>query len=299
MARTGPPSSFVAALLVAGGGAMAAGPVPRATTHPVRVMSLNECTDQLVLALLPTARIASISYLSRDPDTSQMAGRAARVRVNHGLSEEVLRQRPDLVIAGTYTTTGTRAMLGRLGWPLLEIGPADTIAAIRETTRRVARAVDAVDRGEALLARMDRQLAELRDRPGPRIRVAAWDGAGFSAARGTLYDTVLGLAGADNIAADPAVARAGPPDTELLLAAAPDLIVQGGLTDRASLRADTAYHPVVRRYWGGQRTLVVRPADYLCGTPFVGDAALRLRADLRARLAVARTPLPFAPGASR
>jgi iron complex transport system substrate-binding protein len=284
----------VVASSLSGARAMAGDAVPKPTAHPMHVMSMNECTDQIVLALLPPERIASVTYLSTDPETSQLPAHARRVGVNHGLSEEVLRQQPDLVLAGTYTTVGTRAMLKRLGWPLVEIGATDTIDQIREATRQIAKAVGETARGEALLARMDRQVADLRAHPGPRIRVAAWDAAGFSASRGTLYDTVLTLSGADNVTADSALARRGAPDTERLLATAPDLIVQGGMTERNNLRNEAAYHPVVRRYWGQDRTLVIRPAYYLCGTPFVGDAALRLRGELRAKAALVRTPLPFA-----
>ncbi len=268
--------------------AAAGNAVPRPITHPLRVMSLSACTDQLVLALVPPARITSVTWLARDPSLSLMTAAAARVGVNHGLAEEVLRDRPDLVVAGTFTSAATRAMLRRLGWPMIEVGPADDIAAIRATTRQVARAVDAAGQGEALLARMDRQLAQLARRPAPLVRVAAWDGGGFGAARGTLFDALLTMVGATNVAADTRAA----PDTEALLAAAPPLLVRGGGSDH-DLRATAAQHPLVRRWWAG-RTVVVPQAAHLCGTPFVADAALRLRADLRAATAAARAPLPFA-----
>lgn len=228
-----------------------------------------------------------------------MAAAARGVAINHGLAEEVLRAQPDLVIAGTYTTPATRALLKRLGWPMLEVGPADTIAQIRATTRQVAQAVGEVARAEQLLARMDAQLAELARHPGPPLRVAAWDGAGFTAGPGSLYDTVLRLAGVVNVAADPRLTKSGAPDTELLLAAAPALLMRGGPLgergdDRNGLRADIAGNPLVRRFWGKDRTVAIDQAFYVCGTPFIADEALRLRARLQAAAAAARTPLPFA-----
>lgn len=259
----------------------------------MRVMSISECTDQIVLALLPPSRITSVTWLSRDPRTSQMAAAARRVAANRGSAEEVLRDRPDLVVAGTFTTPATRQMLKTLRWPMIEIGPADTIQRIRDTTRQIARAVGEPAAAETLLARMDRQIADLARNPGPPLRVAAWDGGGFSAARGTLYDTVLTMAGAINIAADPAVARSGVPDTELLLAAAPALLVRGGgRDDRDAVRADVAQSPLVRRFWGKDRSVAIRPAAYLCGTPFVAAEALRLRRELRAAAGAARSALP-------
>ena len=93
-----------------------------ARARPLRVMSISDCGDQLVLALLPPSQIASVTWLARDPSASIMAREAMRVPVNHGAAEEVLRDRPDLVIAGTYTTPVARALLKRLHVPMLELG---------------------------------------------------------------------------------------------------------------------------------------------------------------------------------
>jgi len=239
-------------------------------------MSINQCADQLVLALLPPARIASVSWLSRDPATSAMANAAAKVPVNHGSAEEVLRARPGLVIAGIYTTPATRALVRRLGLPMLEIGAADDFPAIRAQIRQVARAVGAVPRGEALVAHLDAGVARLAASPGPRVRVAAWDSAGFAARPGSLYATLLAAAGADNVGA-----RAGSaPDVETLLRLNPALLVRGGQGARETPRGDRD-HPVVRRRWAG-RTVVVPPTATMCGTQLSADAALALRAQLRA-----------------
>lgn len=255
-------------------GLVAAAP---AAADPVRVMSINQCADQLVLALLPPGRIASVSWLSRDPAMSQMAAAASRVPVNYGSAEEVLRERPGLVIAGVYTTPATRALVRKLGLPMLELGSADSFAAIRSQIRQVATAVGAEARGEALVAHLDAGITALAATPGPPVRVAAWDSAGFAAARGSLYDTVLGAAGARNVAAEPGV---GSPDVETLLALAPALLVRGGRAERDTPRGDRD-HPLIRRLWSG-RTVIVPATATMCGTPYTADAALKLRADLNA-----------------
>jgi iron complex transport system substrate-binding protein len=269
--------------------------IPHATAKPLRVMSMNQCTDQLVLALLPPERIASVTWLSRNPDGSLMAAEAQRVGINHGLSEEVVRQQPDLVVAGSFTTPATRGLLQRLGYPMIEVDHAESFDDIRRITRQVAQAVGEPARGEALIARMDRRLAELARAPGPRLRVAAWDGAGFNASKASLYNAVLEAAGAVNVANEPPASTYGRPDVEVLLQTAPTLLVMGaGLGREPGLRDNVERHRIVRRYWDGPRTLTIRQAYYICGTPLVADAALRLRGELRAAAARVRTPLPFA-----
>jgi iron complex transport system substrate-binding protein len=265
----------------------------RAEARPLRVMSLNECSDQLVLALLPPERIASVTWLSRDPSGSVMARAAARTLINRGSAEEVLRDHPDLVIAGAYTTPATRALLQRLHYPLLVLGPSDSFEDIRRTTRQVAAAVGETARGEALIAHMDAALRQLSSTSAPPLRVAAWDGAGFSAQPGSLYDSVLKAAGARNVANEAGVLASGAPDVETLLATAPALLVRGTPgVERPGRRTDVANNPIVRRIWGG-RTVIVPQYDYICGTPFSADAALALRDQMHAMQARAKTPLSF------
>lgn len=263
--------------------------------RPMRVMSMNQCADQLVLALLPPARIASVTWLSRDPSGSLMAAQAMKVGMNHGLAEEVVRQHPDLVIAGSYTTPATRALLTRIGYPMITVENTDSFEQVRTMTRQVAKAVGERERGEMLIARMDRQLADLARNPGPPIRVAAWDGAGFNASKGSLYNAVLEAAGAINVANDPPASGYGMPDTEVLLAASPTLLVKGASTfEEPGLRDNVTRHPLIRRYWDGARTIMIRQAYYICGTPMVAEAAISLRRELRQAAAAIRQPLPFA-----
>jgi iron complex transport system substrate-binding protein len=261
---------------------------------PVRVMSLNQCADQIVLALLPPARITSVTWLSRDPESSVMAKAAMRVGINHGEAEEVVQQKPDLVVAGAFTTPATRAMLTKLGYPMIEVVEPNNFADIRTVTRQIARAVGEPARGEALIAHMDAGLDALAREPVRPVRVAAWDGAGFSAEKGSLYDAVLGAAGAINVANVPPASSYDEPDTEVLLAAAPELLLQGEPGSRKpGLRDDVARHPLVRRYWAN-RMVRVSPAAYFCGTPFIADTTRRLRENIQRAAARPYPPLPFA-----
>ncbi|MFC6621814.1 ABC transporter substrate-binding protein [Novosphingobium panipatense] len=288
---------LLAALPVSVGSAERAGSSASHRPRPLRVMSMNQCADQLVLALLPPERIASVTWLSRDPDGSLMHREAQKVAINHGLSEEVVQQQPDLVVAGAFTTPATRMLLRRLGYPMIEVAHADSFDEIRTITRQVAAAVGEEARGEALIARMDHQLSQLARQSGPAIQVAAWDGAGFNASEGSLYNAVLEAAGAVNVANRPPASTYGRPDVEVLLAAAPTLLVKGaGTGRRAGLQDNVERHRLVQRYWDGARTLTVRQSYYVCGTPFVADAISGLRGELQAAARQVQAPLPFAAG---
>jgi iron complex transport system substrate-binding protein len=281
-------SFFAVALL--GGCRAAAAP---ADPQPARVMSISLCTDQLVLALLPPERIASVTFLARTAAAPRTARAAMRVAVNHQTAEEVVRQKPDLVVAGAFTAPATVALLERLGIPLLELPQANDFPAIRASTRELGRRLGVAMRAEALLAEMDRALAAAAASPLPGPpRVAAWDGSGNVPGRGTLYDAVLTAAGARNVGREPGV-RPGAFHVEALLAAAPDILLHGPATGMRSRSEQLVGHRLVRRYWAG-RQIVVPQDEFVCGSPYTGAAALRLNRAIRALLARKPAPLPFA-----
>jgi len=248
---------------------------------PQRVMSLSLCTDALLLDLLPPERITSVTYLSHESTDPALAAEAARVGVNYGSAEEVLAENPDLVLAGTYSTPETRALLTRLGTPMLVVPPDNDFAAIRATVRNVARAVGAERRAELLLAHMDATLAALaRNRPPRRIRVAAWGGDGYVPGRDTLFAALLAAAGGVNIAAPPGD-RSGFFDIEQLLMARPDVLAYASDEPAPALVTETADHPVLLRLYVHRR-ITYRGLFADCGLPESVDAAVALQRQLLA-----------------
>jgi iron complex transport system substrate-binding protein len=254
---------------------------PAAVARPQRIMSLNLCTDELLLDLVPRERIASVSYLSRLPIYSYMWLAAARVPVNHGLAEDALGENPDLILAGTYTGTAAKSLLKKIGMPLVEIPPANSFADIRAVTRMVAHAVGEDARGEALIARMDTTLRALaQTKPKFAIRVAAWDGGGSVPGRGTLFDTILTAAGGLNIASSTSGEEESHFGIERLLFARPDVLLYGAEAYAApALRTDADQHPILLRAFGARR-ITYPEVRYSCGVPESADAAKALRAGL-------------------
>ncbi|HEY4264187.1 MAG TPA: ABC transporter substrate-binding protein [Micropepsaceae bacterium] len=248
---------------------------------PQRVMSLNLCTDQLVLQLLPPERISSVTYISRIPGYSFLTAQARAVPVNDATAEEVLRDHPDLVIAGSTSTTPIRALLRKTGIPLLEVPAADNFEEIRNVTRLVAHAVGEDAAGETLIAHMDRTLGALAASAPTKIVVAGWNGAGDVPAKGTLFDAILTAAGGVNVVAGInahiVYGQYTGFDLEQLVAMRPDLLAYGrsraGALDLAN---QTLQHRIVRKLYAG-RQITYPETLYNCGLPQSADAARDLR----------------------
>jgi iron complex transport system substrate-binding protein len=260
-------------LLLCVGQAMAA---PPPTNRPERIMSLTVCTDELLMDLAPPSRIDSISYLSREKAALKLWPEAARLPVNHNSAEEILTERPDLVLTLVYASTDMRGLLEKSGIRFLEVPQAGNFDQIRAVTRMVGDAIGEHERAEQLIARMDATLRELATgKPKQTIRVAGWGGGGFVPGGDTLFNAVLDEAGGRNIAR-----RDSYYDVESLIAAKPDILAfADDYIDTPSLRRDQDDHPLLMRLFANRR--VVYPAAYFgCGTPESAGAALKLRGQL-------------------
>jgi iron complex transport system substrate-binding protein len=253
-----------------------------AAAPPQRVVSLNLCTDQLLMALLPPQRIASITWLSRTEGDPALLEVARQIPINHGSPEEVLAARPDLVLAGKYTTANTRALLRRVGIPVLEVDPVSDWEGIRRVTLQVAAALGAQARAQQLLAAMDADLAQLAQRRAVRpVRVIGWGGSGEDVpGRDTLFNTILETAGGINLAAQDNGPRSF--DLEQVLLADPQVVMRGAAySGKPALRNSVATHRVLRERLGAH--LITYPeAVYGCGVPRASQLALELADTLHA-----------------
>ena len=256
-----------ALLLIIGQGAAAA--------TPQRIMSLKLCTDQLLMSVLPErARIASITYLSREASALKIWPQAARIPVNHNSVEEVLAVRPDLILTDSFTAPAMRALLAKSGARLVEVPEAQDFEGIRANTMLVAREVGAEENARRLLARMDASLVALKaSRPRTPLRVAGWGNGGFLPGQDTFFNTVLTAAGAVNVAGH----DGGYYDVEALIAAHPQALLYGdAYAGTPSLRMDQDAHPVLLKLYGNRR-VTYPSAFYNCPLPQSADAALALQ----------------------
>jgi iron complex transport system substrate-binding protein len=255
----------------------------RAAPAPQRIMSANGCTDVLLLELAPKSRVVSVTYRARDALRSVIPGAADGIVTNDGRPEEVAALKPDLLVAGRFTTARTKAFARRAGVRVVEIDDATNFDDIRRITLQLGDAVGEPARAAMLVARMDRTLATLKAQPPLRpLRVAAWSGGGVVLGAGTLTDAIIAAAGATNVAAKQGPLGFGDFDVETLLKIAPEVLVQ---TDprfaEPTLQREQGRHRLVRRLYAG-RTVLTPETPFNCGLPQSADAALALRQALTA-----------------
>jgi iron complex transport system substrate-binding protein len=257
-----------------------------AAAAPRRVVSMNLCTDQYALLLLPPARIASVSFLGADPAESPLAERAAGLPVNYGTAEEVIALGPDLVLTGAYTTAGAKAMLRRLGYRVEEVDNPTSFAGIAASMRAMGALFGAETEAEAQIADMERRLAAVAEsrRGWPRASALVYDANGFTVGRPSLADAVMTLVGLDNLAPSLGIADYGQLGLEDLVIARPHYLVRLVYRpDAISLASAVLRHPAIGKVMGGRPFLDIPGRLLTCGTPLVAEAAERLAAALERR----------------
>ena len=134
---------------------------------PQRIVSLNLCADQYLLALADPGQIAALTQFARDPQMSAAAGKAGAIPLTRGSAESVLALRPDLILASPGRRRETMAQLRGRHIATLDVATADSYAEVVAQIRAVAAAIGQPARGEALVPAMARRPAPLPRAAGP------------------------------------------------------------------------------------------------------------------------------------
>jgi iron complex transport system substrate-binding protein len=212
---------------------------PLVAGHPQRVVSQTVGTDELLLALADPGQIAALSHISHEAQFSPVAAEAKRFpAIKDSDAESVLRFRPDLVLAASYTRPETLALLKRAGVRLVVLDHFDTLEDVYASLRILGRELGQENRAEAIIVqcrvRVDK-LAEKLKGVKP-VRVLSAGLYPFTSGAGTTFQDLCEHAGAVNVAAEAGLkGHAATPSEKLLTWNAEMLVAAGDESVRTQL----------------------------------------------------------------
>lgn len=243
---------------------------PPVWAAPERVVSLNLCTDQLAVSMVPEQRLRGVSFNAADPALSLVANSAARFPALKGHIEEIAGIGPDMVLMAEGQNSRLQRWLADNGVPVVTIGMPDSIAALQQDTARVAEALGGRSFADTLRARQD---ATLRQTQLPRkgMSVAVYYPRGFSDGHNTLLHDIITRMGGRNVASEQGRQGMTYLSLEEMIALNPEvLLVPLYDYDVVSQAEELARHPAL----GGLRARIVPlPGQYLT-CPHLGLEAL-------------------------
>ena len=240
-----------------------------AQARPLRIMALDQCADQYVLALAPDADIA-LSPRADDPDAWLRRQAVGHKRLRPTLEAAVGFQ-PDVVVRYWGGEPRLLSALTQRGVKVVTIDDAIDLEGVRRNIRTVARDLGHAERGQALERQMDGKLAKA----APVKRAAEAPGAvyltsgGFTAGPGTLMDALMRAAGFRNITAAPGF---GALSVERIAMNPPIRFVLGFFDQLRSDLRGLGRHPVVTRAAEGRTAARLPAATLTCPAWFAADA---------------------------
>ncbi len=232
-----------------------------------RVVSVNVCTDQLVLLLAEPEQIVSLSPLSVDPRTSVMAQEAVNYPINTAQSETIAVQDPDVVVAGAFNDPALLGMLESISIEVETFPITSTLSDIPGEIRRMGRVLDQTGKAEAIAAQFEADLARLPPPAEDAPLAAFFLPNGFSLGAGTLSHDILVAGGARNLSVELGMQGNGTLSLEQVILHQPDILIGAQPFGGFSQSEEMAAHPALAAF-----PVLHSSVDWVCGVPSVLDA---------------------------
>jgi len=257
--------------------ALGGSPAVGDAAKPQRIVSMNQCTDLFVLMLAEPDRIASVSFVTHQPQWTppEYKEELASIPSNHALAEEVLQIRPDLVVTTPYTGVAAMQLLRRLGYRVETFEPEMTFADIRKNILKMGDLLGEQERAQQAVAAFDARLTAIKAQGGRPDKVIASFGVnGFTAGKDTLAAEAANAAGFRTLGEKMGYSGFRFVPLEQVIAEAPDVLAPSNAwTEPPSMATDAFNHPAMRKF-AKQGAVVNIPERLLvCGSPAALDAA--------------------------
>jgi len=246
-----------------------------------RIVSMNVCTDQLLVALADPEQILGLSRFSRD--ASWAADNISRYPILSGGAEDVLVLRPDIVVASLFDKRSTRELLKENGLHLVELAVPQDLDEAKVQIREMGEIVGHPDRATLEIARLDAAIARARQAVADkRYRVLQLSRRGWVAGSDSFVSSLLTETGLFNMAGELGFAFGGFAPLEAIVNLKPDFILVSQAGDYARDDGQAfLLHPALERFYPPAKRIVIPERLIVCGGVMLADALDVLVAELK------------------
>ncbi|MBV48427.1 MAG: cobalamin ABC transporter substrate-binding protein [Sulfitobacter sp.] len=231
-----------------------------------RVVSMNLCTDQLVMLLADPAQIVSLSRLATDARSSSLADQAKGYPQNAGHAEEIFLSAPDVVVAGQYSDKATLDMLRVMGVRIEQFPLTSRLDQIPDQIREMGDLLHQTAKAERLAGTVESFLAAAPVADSDAPVAAFYYPNGYSLGVNTLGHDIVTTGGLQNLSEKLGMLTGGRLDLELLVLENPDVLITAEPYAGGSRSEEIVFHPALAHYAKMDR-LLYSSSDWVCGTP--------------------------------
>ena len=235
---------------------------------PKRIVSINLCTDELLLQLVGPERVAAVTKFSGDPEVSTVASRVKDIQKIQGGIEDVQACGPDLLVGGRFSHKETLRFFERSGIPVLTFAVPKNFEDIYVDIRKLAEGVGEEARGDEIIQSMRSNLAALKPASGSKKKAFFFQSGGLVPGSGTFENAIMEAAGLENLAATDGIRDYGSLSLEKLIGMKPDvLIFSSDQKQKPTVRGEVLSHPAIRKALPDVKTVILPSAILNCGSP--------------------------------
>ena len=237
------------------------------------VVSINLCTDRLVLALADARQIVSLSYVAADSN-SMIKTAASTVKLNHGRLEELLLLDADYFLASDYDDPKLLKRLGEFGKKVRRFKAERTVDQSKANIAMLAEILNQNQKGELMIEKLNQidQLEKIEGSP----RTLLLGANNYISGRNTLASNVIEIMGYKNIADEANIIDYGRISMEQVVELNPEVIVVSKYSGDYSRAQSVLQHPVLKDMSRSVKVINVPTREWICGDQALYDAAARL-----------------------
>jgi len=247
-----------------------------------RIVSMNICTDQLLLAIADPAQIMGLSRFSRDARQG-LSDKARNFPLLSGGAEDILVLKPDVIAASAFDKRSTRELLKANGQNVVEFPIPRTLADVREQIRQMGDLTGHPERAAAEIARLDAAISAAKQAAaGKHFRMLPLSRRGWVPGRDSFVGAILAEAGLASAAGELGITFGGFVSMEEIIKLKPDFLVVSDAGERAEDDGRAfLLHPALERFYPRSKRIVIPERMTECGGVMLADALNALSAELK------------------
>lgn len=259
--------------------------LPCVSAAPQRVVSINLCADQLLVALAAQAQIAALSPMARDQQLSFVADAARDLPVHRGTAEDIVKMGADLVLVGPYDNRYLLSFIAEKGVPVLTLGYWTSLEQGRAEIQKLADALGVPERGVALIAAIDKALADNQNVAAKHPSAVMLHRRGYVSGSDGITAEIAARLGVRDSAPELGLPQGGFVPLEKLIATKPDFIIVSDARAQAEDQGTALLqHPAIKALYPPQKQIVLPDRLTICGGPATPELIRTFGDEIRAKL---------------
>lgn len=246
---------------------------------PSRLVSINLCTDELLLRLADSDKIAAVSKYASKPNSSPVFEEAKNIPKTRGEIEEVMSFSPDLVIGSAFTNHGTIEMLKRLNVRTVLLQVPANFEEIYENIEILGRELGEEVRARELIEDMKSKLTKLKlkNQEEP-LRAVFYQSSGNVPGINTFQDSIFKQVGLKNLAEELDLVGHNRLQLEEIIVAQPDVLILTDMKGKQNKAGrDLLFHPALKKGLPSTQVALLSSKYMSCGAPSSVEAVKSLK----------------------